>query len=173
MAIVLTTSRLRLRELELHDAPFILTQLNEPSFINNIGDRGVRSLQDAENYLANGPIKSYSENGHGLNLVELLDEGTPIGLCGLLKREELEAPDIGFALLPAYWKNGYALEAADAIIKYSRNRLQVNRILAITSMNNTDSINLLDKLGLHFERKIQMDPEKDAVRLFSSDKLPK
>src|SRR5262249_38684677 len=107
----LDTARLRLRDLAPADAPFILTLLNEPSFIRNIGDRGVRTLDAARAYIENGPVASYARHGFGLYLVELLASGAPIGICGILKRDALPDPDLGFAFLPAYWKQGYAFES--------------------------------------------------------------
>jgi ribosomal-protein-alanine N-acetyltransferase len=112
---VLTTPRLALRELTETDAPFMLQLLNEPSFIRNIGDRGVRTVEDAREYITNGPQASYARFGFGLYLVELRPALTPIGICGLLKRDQLPEPDIGFAFLPAYWSQGYAKEAAAAV----------------------------------------------------------
>ena len=100
--IVLETERLILRRLTPDDAPFILTLLNEPSFLRYIGDKNVRNLDDARNYILTGPVASYEKHGFGLYLVELRESQTPIGLCGVIRREELPAPDIGFALLPDF-----------------------------------------------------------------------
>src|SRR5205809_1402527 len=105
--MILETDRLQLRLLSVDDAEFILRLLNEPSFIQNIGDRGVRTLDDARAYITNGPIASYEKHGFGLLLVQLKTTGTPIGICGLLKRDALPEPDIGYALLPEFWSNGY------------------------------------------------------------------
>jgi RimJ/RimL family protein N-acetyltransferase len=161
--IVLETERLILRGLESADGPFILTLLNEPSFLRFIGDKKVRTVADAEQYILNGPVASYERHGFGLLLVELKDAPTPIGICGLLKRDELPAPDIGFAFLPDFWKKGYAFEAAAAVMKDARERLKLERILAITNQDNEASIKLLQKIGLQFERLIKMST--DAVEL--------
>ncbi len=110
--MVLETHRLRLRRLSVDDAGFILRLLNEPSFIQNIGDRNVRTIEEARAYILNGPVASYETHGFGLWMVETKDAGTHIGICGLLKREVLEDVDIGYALLPEFWSRGYALESA-------------------------------------------------------------
>ena len=160
---VLETERLSLRKLTVDDAEFILALLNEPSFLRYIGDKKVRNLEDARQYILNGPVASYERHGFGLNCVELRESHTPIGMCGLLKREELPDPDIGFALLPDFWNKGFAFEAAEAVLKDARN---LPRILAITSLDNEASINLLQRLGFRFERVVQMTPEGEQLRLF-------
>ena len=149
--LVLETERLVLRPFTTDDAPFILTLLNEPSFLRNIGDKKVRTLDDARQYLTTGPIASYKLNGFGLCLVELKDSHTSIGMCGLLKREELPDPDIGFAFLPDFWNKGFAFEAASAVMNDARERLKLSRILAIVSPDNYASMKLLERLGLKFE----------------------
>ena len=162
--IVLQTERLILRGLNAKDAPFILTLLNEPSFLRFIGDKKVRTVEDAEQYIQTGPAASYERHGFGLCLVELKDAHTPIGICGLLKRDELPDPDIGFAFLPDFWNRGYAFESAAAVMNDARERLNLSRILAITNQDNESSIKLLQKLGLHVERVIKMS--NDAAELF-------
>jgi ribosomal-protein-alanine N-acetyltransferase len=147
----LETERLLLRQFNLDDAQFILTLLNEPSFLRYIGDKKVRNLEDARQYILNGPVASYERNGFGLYLVELKDSHTSIGMCGLLKREELPHPDIGFAFLPDFWNKGFAFEAATAVMKDARERLKLNRVLAIVNPDNDASIKLLERLGLRFE----------------------
>ena len=164
---VLETERLSLRKLTVDDAEFILALLNEPSFLRYIGDKKVRNLDDARQYILNGPVASYERHGFGLNCVELQESYTPIGMCGLLKREELPDPDIGFALLPDYWNKGFAFEAAEAVLKDARN---LPRILAITSLDNEASINLLQRLGFGFERVVQLSPNGEQLRLFSLER---
>ena len=164
---VLETERLSLRELTVDDAEFILTLLNEPSFLRYIGDKKVRNLDDARQYILNGPVASHERHGFGLNCVELRESHTPIGMCGLLKRDELPDPDIGFALLPDFWNKGFAFEAAEAVLKDARERLQIQRILAITSLDNDASINLLKRLGFRFEEVVQLSPNGEQLRLFS------
>jgi RimJ/RimL family protein N-acetyltransferase len=152
--LVLETERLLLRPFTTDDAPFVLTLLNEPSFLQYIGDKKVRNLDDARQYLTNGPIASYEKNGFGLLCVELKDSHAPIGMCGLLKREELPEPDIGFAFLPDFWNKGYAFEAAAAVMKDARETLKLDRILAIVNPDNYASMKLLERLGLKFERML-------------------
>ena len=166
MTIILTTKRLFIRPFTLDDAPFILELLNEPSFIQNIGDRGVRSLADACAYLLNGPIASYERNGFGLYGVELKAEGVMVGMCGLIRRDTLPDVDIGFAFLPPYWGLGYAFEAAAAVMAYGRDALKLDRIVAIVSPGNEASINVLRKLGLHYERMIPWADDDSALKLF-------
>lgn len=165
--LILETERLILRHLGPEtDVDFILRLLNEPSFLQYIGDKGVRTLDDARAYINNGPLKSYQENGFGLYKVELKETGDPIGICGLIKRDTLPAPDIGFAFLPEYWNSGYAHEAAAAVMRHAREVLRLDRILAITSPGNTASEKLLAKIGLKFDRLMKPTPDADAVNLF-------
>ena len=164
--LVLETERLRLRPFTIDDAPFVLTLLNEPSFLHFIGDKKVRNLDDARQYLLTGPIATYEKHDFGLLLVELKESHTPIGMCGLLKREELPDPDIGFAFLPDYWGRGFALEAASAVMKDARERLKLNQVLAIVNPDNDASIKLLERLGLRFERV------KGDVKLYALPNQP-
>jgi RimJ/RimL family protein N-acetyltransferase len=144
---VLETDRLILRWLSPEDAEFILRLLNEPSWLRFIGDKGVRTIEDACSYILKGPVEMYSRLGFGLYLVELREEGFSIGICGLIKRDSLEDVDIGFAFLPTYWGRGYAYEAASSLMAYSGKVLGLNRIVAITSPDNHRSVKLLEKLG--------------------------
>jgi len=162
----LETERLTLREVSTDDADFILRLLNEPSFLRFIGDKGVRNLQDARQYILNGPIASYNQNGFGLYLVVLKSMNTSIGMCGLIKRETLADVDIGFAFLPAFWNKGYAFESASAIMVYAKNVLKLPRIVAITNKDNHASAKLLNKIGLRFDRFITVDGDHDETRLF-------
>jgi RimJ/RimL family protein N-acetyltransferase len=163
---VLETERLLLRRMTVDDAEFILTLLNEPSFLRYIGDKQVRNLESARQYILNGPVASYERHGFGLLLVELRDSQTPIGMCGLLKRDELPDPDIGFALMPDFWNKRFAFEAAAAVLQDARDRLKLQRVLAITSLDNDASIKLLERLGFKFERVIRLAPDREEVRLF-------
>ena len=167
--IVLETERLILRHLSLEDAEFILDLLNQPSFLRYIGDKGVRTPDDARAYILNGPMASYEQFGFGLFLTELKDARIPIGICGLLKRETLDDVDVGFAFLPAFWKQGYAFESATAVMAYGRDVLGLDRIVAITSPDNDASIKVLNKLGLRFERMIRLTEDAPEVRLFISN----
>ncbi|MDT8437861.1 MAG: GNAT family N-acetyltransferase [Wenzhouxiangellaceae bacterium] len=150
---VLTTARLKLRQLTDADAAFLVRLLNDPAFIANIGDRGVRDEADARAYLATGPRASYHKHGFGLYRVER-DDGTPIGICGLLKRENLELPDIGYALLPEHRGSGYAREAAVAVLGEARDRFRLVEICAVVSPGNAPSIALLEALGFVFDSEI-------------------
>src|SRR6476659_7665879 len=169
---VLETERLILRHFNTDDAPFILALLNEPSFLRYIGDQNARTLADARQHILNGPQATYERHGFGIYQVELQDSHTPIGMCGLLKREELPQPDIGFAFLPDFWNQGFAFEAAAAVLNDARERLQLNRILAIVSPDNEASIGLLQKLGLSFEGNIKLAADRDEVKLFATGATP-
>jgi RimJ/RimL family protein N-acetyltransferase len=167
--IVLETERLVLRRLSIDDAGFILELLNEPSFLRYIGDKGVRTTEDARRYILNGPVESYERNGFGLYLVELKDGGLPIGISGLVKRDALAHPDVGFAFLPAYWSKGYAFEATSAVLAYASEALGLTRILAITTIDNEASAGLLVKLGLKLERMIRLSEDEPQIKLFTTD----
>ncbi|HTL10392.1 MAG TPA: GNAT family N-acetyltransferase [Chitinophagaceae bacterium] len=160
------TSRLLIRELVVEDAPFILQLTNSEGWLQYIGDRGIRQLADAENYIVTGPQASYRQWQHGLYLLQLKQEGTPIGICGLLQRDYLPYKDIGFALLPDYNGKGYALEAAAAIIAHSKKLLGIEKFAAITLPHNTRSIQLLQKLGMLFDKHITAPGGKEELMLF-------
>ena len=166
---VLETKRLDLRRLAIDDAEFILGLLNEPSFIRNIGDKGVRTVEDARQYISKGPVDSYERFGFGLYLVELKGEGTPIGICGLVKRATLKDVDVGFAFTPQYWSKGYAFESASAVMTYATDTLGLDRIVAITSPDNDGSIKLLKKLGMRFEHMIRLSDDEPEIKLFASN----
>jgi RimJ/RimL family protein N-acetyltransferase len=163
----LETERLRLRPLTAEDAPFILELLNEPSWIRFIGDRGVRTLDDARRYIAEGPGAMYARVGFGLLAVEPKEGGEPLGMCGLIRRDTLPDVDIGFAFLPRHWGKGFALEAAAATIEHGRRELGFRRIVAITTLDNESSIRLLEKLGMVYERTLRMPGESEDLKLFA------
>lgn len=163
---VLETNRLVLRRLALEDADFILRLLNEPSFLRFIGDKGVRTIEDARKYILEGPVGSYERFGFGLYLVELKETQIPIGMCGLIKRESLDDVDVGFAFLPEFWLRGYAFESASAVLIHGRNDFDLNRIVAITNPDNVGSIKVLEKLGLRFERMIKLSADAPEINLF-------
>ncbi|MDB5986303.1 MAG: Protein N-acetyltransferase, RimJ/RimL family [Nevskia sp.] len=148
---MIETERLHLRRLALDDAGFVLGLLNQPSWLRFIGDKNVHTLDDARRYLEQGPMASYQRNGFGLYLTALKTKATPLGICGLIKRDSLQDVDIGFAFLPEFCGQGYAFEAAAAVLHYGRHTLGLRRIVAITSPDNQHSIRLLQKLGLKFE----------------------
>ena len=163
---ILETERLTLRKMRTEDAEFIFELVNETAFIRNIGDKGVRKLDDARNYILNGPVASYAKFGFGLYLVALRETGEAIGICGLLKRDSLEDVDIGFALLERFRRKGFAYEAAAAVMEYGRNALALKRIVAITSPDNEGSMRVLEKIGLRFEKMIRMPGSDEDTRLF-------
>ena len=165
--VVVDTDRLALRRLTVDDAPFILRLLNEPSFLQHIGDRGVRNLADAKQYILSGPVASYDRHGFGLFLVELKEDGRPIGICGLLKRDALDDVDVGFAFVPESWSKGYAFESVVGTLAYARDTHHLARIVAITSPDNVASINLLVKLGFYFDCMVLMPGDKEEVKLFA------
>ncbi|SMD46197.1 Protein N-acetyltransferase, RimJ/RimL family [Aquiflexum balticum DSM 16537] len=162
----LKTERLILRKLTFYDSIFIVKLLNSPGWIEFIGDRGVRTEEDAKGYLQNGPLLSYEKNGFGLYLVELLETGDPIGMCGILKRDNLEHPDLGFAFLPEFMGKGYAYEAADAVVKYARKQLRIETLLAITLPENATSIKLLGKLGMKYDGVVKSPDSKENLNLY-------
>jgi RimJ/RimL family protein N-acetyltransferase len=166
---ILSTPRLTLRHLSAADAAFILELLNEKPYLENIGDRGVRSLADAEAYIANGPIASYQKFGFGLYAVERKESTELIGICGVLQREYLDDVDLGFAFLQKFWGQGYAHESAAAVMHYARTTLGLKRIVATTKPHNRDSEKLLEKLGFHFEKMIQTPQSDTESKLFSSE----
>lgn len=154
-----------MREFTFEDDGFILELLNEPGFLRYIGDKGVRTLDDAREYLQKGPMDSYRNNGFGLYAV-CLGEAAPVGMCGLVKREGLNDPDIGFAFLARHWGNGYAVESAAAVFEHGRRVLELPRILAITSPDNWGSIRVLEKIGLKFQRLMRLAEDREPVKLF-------
>ena len=163
---VLDTARLALRRLSAADAAFIVELLNDPSFIRNIGDRHVRTPDDARAYIANGPEAMYARFGFGLFLVTLLDTGAPIGICGLLKRDTLDDIDIGFAFLPAFWSRGYALEAAQACKQWAVANLDARRLVAIVLPSNERSIHLLGKMGFTYEKLVRLGDDAEELALY-------
>lgn len=163
---VLQTERLTLRDASLDDAEFILRLLNEPSFLRFIGDRGVRTLDDAQRYIADRLVESYLRNGFGLWIVERRESPGPIGICGLVKREALPDPDIGFAFLPEYWSQGYATESALVVRDHAFRTLRLPRLLAVANADNAPSLGLLAKLGFEFIRKTELSSGGPPVQLF-------
>ena len=162
----LASSRLKLRKLTTKDADFIVELLNDPDWLRYIGDRGVKNEQDAITYIQQGPQAMYQQYGTGLLLVESLAHQQPVGLCGLLKRTELLHPDLGFAFLPLYRKQGFALEAAKLVLADVCERKLSEKVLAITSVDNEKSINLLDKLGFDFKGLVDLTEGAEETKLF-------
>jgi RimJ/RimL family protein N-acetyltransferase len=165
---VIETERLMLRPLAVTDAPFILELLNSPGWLESIGDRGIRTADAAKQYIKNGPVKSYAENGFGLMCVEQKALGKPIGMCGLIKRAGLDHPDIGFALLPSFEGQGYATEAAAMVMAGAMENASIRCVLAITSKNNKASIHVLSKLGMEPAGFITLPGDKEELNLFTT-----
>ena len=164
---VIQTARLNLRWLADHDAEFILELLNQPSWLEFIGDRGVRNLDDARAYIKNGPLAMIKQHGFGLYLTEIKSSKIPIGLCGLLKRETLQDVDLGFAFHSDYWGQAYAKEAASACVDYARGQLSLERLVAITLSTNQASIALLKAIGMQYEKEISLDNSDEVLQLFA------
>ena len=166
-SFVLQTDRLLLEHFSFDDCEFILQLLNEPSFIENIGDKGVRDLDGARDYLRNGPMASYLANGFGLFRVSLRQSGACIGMCGLISRENLEDVDIGYGFLPEFWGQGFAIESARAVMDYARKQLGLQRIVAVVSPGNAPSVKLLEKLGMQHSGKIRMAENEPEIDFFA------
>jgi RimJ/RimL family protein N-acetyltransferase len=166
---VLETDRLILRRFTTDDAGFIVELLNDPSFIQNIGDRNVRTTEDACGYIMNGPVASYAKHGFGLYAVILKETNETIGMCGLIKRAGLDDVDIGYALLPTFWSKGYAVECALAVKAYAKNTIGLKRLVAITDPVNEGSIRILEKIGLRFERMVRLAEDDIELKLFAVD----
>lgn len=167
--MILTTPRLQLRPLTEADAPFALALLNEPSFLANIGDKGVRDLAQARAYLREGPLASYAAHGHGLLAVVDRGRGITLGLCGLLRREGLPAPDLGYAFLPAHGGRGFATEAGRAVRDHGHRELGFRRLLALVTPGNTPSLRVLAKLGFRAEGSLRLPGEGADVACFAWD----
>ena len=167
---VLQTDRLALRWLEAADAGFLHELMNDPDWLRYIGDRGIRSVEDARNHIANGPRAMYARFGFGLYLVELKGTNAALGICGLIKRDWLADVDLGFAFLARHRGAGYAFEAASATLDHARSALRLDRIVAIASPENLDSIRLLTKLDMKLERMVKPPGETREVGLFATSR---
>jgi RimJ/RimL family protein N-acetyltransferase len=164
--LAIETSRLMLRWLEFSDADFIYQLVNDPHWLRFIGDKQVADLAGAQRYIETGPRAMYRQFGFGLNRVALKDSDTAIGICGLLQRESLPLADLGFAFLPEFRGQGYAREAADAILQHAYLILRQTRVAAIVNPDNLSSIKLLDKLGFGIDKQIRIEPNPDSVDLY-------
>lgn len=165
---VFDTERLNVRWLDVRDSEFILQLLNEPGWLQYIGDKGIRSLEDAEKYILSGPRSMYEKHGFGLFVVEIKETHEPIGLCGLIKRDGLEDVDLGFAFLEAHQSKGYAYEAATGNLDYAR-KLDIYRLVAITTKDNTASSKLLEKLGMVLEGYVTLPNDTEELKLYGID----
>jgi RimJ/RimL family protein N-acetyltransferase len=169
---VVETERLALRRLTIEDAEFIRQLLNDPSFLRFIGDKGVRTIDDARAYIVNGPVESYRQHGFGLYLATRKEDGVPMGICGLVKRDALEDVDVGFAFLPQFWSKGYACESASAVLAYGREGVGLTRVVAVTMADNHASIRVLEKLGFRFRRMVRLSDGGPELQLFAPEVMP-
>ena len=162
----LETARLRIEELTEDDAGFTLSLLNDPAFIEHIGDRNVRDVEQARQYLLAGPLLSYREHGFGMYALRLKDSGELVGMCGLVKRPSLEDVDIGYALLPQFRGAGYAMEAAQRIKHWALEELGLRRLVAIVSPHNRASRQLLEQLGMRHEGMVTLAGDDESICLY-------
>jgi len=163
---ILETNRLLLAHQTTDDAAFVHTLMNSPGWLLYIGDRGIKTVEDATRYIINGAIKSYQQHGFGLYAVRLKESGVPIGLCGFIKRPGLDHIDIGFAFLPEYTGSGYAYESAAAVMNYGREVLKIDTVVAITTRDNEASVKLLKKLGFSFKELVTLPGDSEILMLF-------
>ncbi len=164
--VILETERLRLREITPADAPFLLELLNTPDWLANIGDRKVRNLDDARKYAIYRLFLAYRRFGFGFYVMERKSDKALIGNCGLIKRDYLDDVDIGYAILPQFYGNGYAVEAATAVLDFAKQKLKLPRIAAITIESNKPSQRVLEKIGLRFERMITVTGDEEELMLW-------
>ena len=167
--IIAETERLLISKIKLQDAPFFLELANTPHWIKYIGDRNLKTVKDAENYLKNRTLKSYDDFGFGFYKLQLKENNKTIGICGLVKREELEDVDIGFGLLPNYEGKGFGFESSIEILKLAKEKFNLKRVAAITMPINKPSIQLLEKLGLVFEKRVKPFEDDDELLLFAKN----
>lgn len=166
--IPIETQRLHIQEATLTDADFIYELLNSPTWLEHIGNRGIRTSADAEAYIQNSLLASYREHGFGLWKVSVKDTNASLGICGFLKRDYLNAPDIGFAQLPQFEGFGYMLEACRSVMDYGVSALNFPKVLAVTTSNNVRSQKLLSKLGFSEIGTVQPSNKETPFRLYSN-----
>jgi [ribosomal protein S5]-alanine N-acetyltransferase len=166
----LTTARLTLRPFTPEDAAFIVELLNDPGWLRNIGDRKVRTQDDAREYLRSGAIAHAAQHGFALGAVQRSNDGTLIGMCGLIRREGLGDVDLGYAFLPAYRGQGYAREAAAAWLSCGFERFGLKRIVAITSVDNAASGKVLEAIGMRFERRLRVKGHEHESLLYAAQR---
>jgi len=164
--MITETQRLKIRELTVNDAAFVLRLTNEPSFMANIGDKGIRNLDDAKEFILKGSWTNQKKPGYGQFLVQLKENNAAAGICGLLYRDTLDVTDIGFAFLPDYWGCGYAIESAKALMEYAHTKLGVDTIVGLTIKENVPSIKVLEKLGMKFKKMVKMSDDDPGTALY-------
>ena len=169
MTVVAETGRLRLRRPTAADADFFLELLNDPGFLEHIGDRGIRDLDAARGYVETAVLSSYQRHGYGMCVVEVKESGARAGLCGLVRRDWLDHTDLGYAFLPAFRGRGYAEESAAAVLADAAGRLDIGRLVAIVSPSNSRSMSLLEKLGFVPAGEVTAPGESKALRLYARD----
>jgi len=164
---ILDTERLSLRTIAADDAAFYYELVNDPTWLEHIGDKGIRSIDGARDAILEGPCVMQQQLGHSLYVMERKSDGARLGLCGLIKRDILDDVDIGYAIRPAYFGQGYTYEAAAAVVAYARDQLRMKRLLGITSPANSNSIGLLQKLGLEFVEVRYLPPGERPTNIYS------
>jgi RimJ/RimL family protein N-acetyltransferase len=171
MSVVLETSRLVLREVTDADDTFVFALMNEPAYLQHIGDRGIRTLENARSYIRDKFVANYAKWGFGHYLVELKGPLTPLGICGFVRRDTLEHPDIGFAFASEYRSHGFGYEAGKAMLEYGFDRLGFGTVLGLTSPANQPSIRLLEKLGLRYQKTIRVPPNDRDSLVFTINRM--
>jgi RimJ/RimL family protein N-acetyltransferase len=164
---ILETERLELRWMTLDDAPMMFAVWNDPAFMQFVGDRGIRTIDEAQTCMQQGPLHLYTEYGYGPFRVIHRDDGADMGVCGLYRRDGLDEPDIGFAFLPEFRGRGFGYEASVAVLDHARDDLKLPRVTAIVSPENSASIGLLEKLGLHYDKLMRLPGDDKDVSLYS------
>lgn len=164
---MIETERLIVRRMTVEDAAFMLALMNDPAWLRFIGDRGVKTVADAQDYIRNGPLETYARLGFGFYVVDMKDGGAAVGICGLVRRDYLDDVDIGYAFLPQYRGQGYAREAARAVLAYAQSALGLTRVVAITNPDNARSEKVLQALGLRFERVLERSGDVPDLNLFA------
>ena len=167
--MIAETKRLLISKVDINDAAFFLELMNTPQWLKYIGDRNIGSLEDAKNYIKKSHLVSYKTLGYGFYKLILKDNNKTIGTCGLVKRDNLDFPDIGFAMLPKYQGQGFGLEASSEILQLAKERFNINTVYAITLPTNKNSIKLIEKLGLDFEKKVKPFDDDEELLLFAKD----
>jgi RimJ/RimL family protein N-acetyltransferase len=167
--IVIETERLLLRRLDRGDADFLLALMNEPAYLKNIGDRGVRTREDAERYIEDAVVASYESHGYGMYLVALRANGRAVGIAGLVNRPALPGVDVGFAIAGAHRRAGYASEAAAAVLRHAVVDLGLRRVSGVVAPDNAASIRVLEKLGLRYERRVRLVADEEPVLLYGRE----
>jgi len=165
---ILETERLALREFTTDDAEFVCALLNEPGFLRFIGDRRVRTTDEARAYIETALVSSYARHGYGPYRVLLRPAAEPLGLCGLFRKDWLDAPDLGYAFLARHASRGYAVEAARAVMAYAGERLGLKRVVAVATPDNEASIRLLGKLGFEAAGTVLVPDTQDTLCQFAT-----